>query len=81
VASTQNPEDSKVMIPTPAIKSLHPPLEKGETIDTIMTTTPLPGTQKRPHELDNSIDDFRGEISLMGEIKGPLIFYWANFLY
>jgi hypothetical protein len=28
-----------------------------------------------------NIDDFRGEISLMGEIKGPLIFYWANFLY
>ena len=26
-------------------------------------------------------DDFRGEISLMGEIKGPPIFYWANFLY
>jgi hypothetical protein len=30
---------------------------------------------------DEAIDDFRGEISLMGEIKGPLIFYWANFLY
>jgi hypothetical protein len=28
-----------------------------------------------------SIDDFRCEISLMGEIKGPPIFYWANFLY
>jgi hypothetical protein len=28
-----------------------------------------------------TIDDFRGEISPMGEIKGPLIFYWANFLY
>jgi len=28
-----------------------------------------------------SIDDFRGEISPMGEIKGPLIFYWTNFLY
>jgi hypothetical protein len=27
------------------------------------------------------IDDFRGEISPMGEIKGPLIFYWTNFLY
>jgi hypothetical protein len=29
----------------------------------------------------HSIDDFRGEISLMGEIKRPPIFYWANFLY
>jgi hypothetical protein len=28
-----------------------------------------------------NIDDFRGEISPMGEIKGPLIFYWTNFLY
>jgi hypothetical protein len=29
----------------------------------------------------STIDDFRGEISPMGEIKGPLIFYWTNFLY
>ena len=43
-ASTQNPEDSKVMIPTPAVQSLHPPLEKGETIDTIMIKASLPGT-------------------------------------
>jgi hypothetical protein len=57
VASAQNPKDSEVMIPTPAIKSLHPPLEKGETMDTIMITTPLPGTQKRPHESYNSDSD------------------------
>jgi hypothetical protein len=30
---------------------------------------------------NKTIDDFRGEISPMGEIKGPLIFYWTNFLY
>jgi hypothetical protein len=45
------------MIPTPAIKSLHPPLKKGETIDTIMIIALLPGTQKRPHESDNSDSD------------------------
>jgi hypothetical protein len=45
------------MTPTPAIKSLHPPHKKGETIDTIMITTLLPGTQKRPHESDNSDND------------------------
>jgi hypothetical protein len=56
-ASTQNPEDSEVMIPAPAIKSLHPPLENGETMDTIMITTPLTGTLKRPHESDNSDSD------------------------
>jgi hypothetical protein len=32
-------------------------------------------------DLTYVIDDFRGEISLMGEIKGPPNFYWANFLY
>ena len=42
------------MIPTPAIKSLHPPLKKGETIDTIMIITLPTETQKRPHEWDNS---------------------------
>jgi hypothetical protein len=45
------------MIPTLAIKSLQPPLEKGETIDTIMIPAPLPGTQKRPHQSDNSDND------------------------
>jgi hypothetical protein len=57
VASAQNPAVSEAMTPTPAIKSLHPPHDKGETNDTIMISASLPGTQKRPHESDNSDSD------------------------
>jgi hypothetical protein len=69
-ASAQNPEDSEVMIPTPAVKSLHPPLEKGETIDTIMITAPLPGTQKRPHESDNSDSDKEAPLNSVAQDYG-----------
>jgi hypothetical protein len=57
VASAQNPAVSEAMTPTPTINSLHPPHDKGETNDTIMISASLPGTQKRPHESDNSDSD------------------------
>jgi hypothetical protein len=69
-ASIQNPEDSEVMISTPAIKSLHPPHEKGETIDTIMITASLPVTQKRPHESDNSDSDKETQLNSAAQDHG-----------
>jgi hypothetical protein len=69
-ASIQNPEDSEVMISTPATKSLHPPHEKGETIDTIMITASLPVTQKRPHESDNSDSDKETQLNSAAQDHG-----------
>jgi hypothetical protein len=37
--------------------------------------------EKQRYSCLGSKDDFRGEISLMGEIKGPPNFCWAIFLY
>ena len=56
-ASAQTLEASEVLIPIPSAKSLHPPLEKEEKNDTIMATALPPGSQKCPHESDNSDSD------------------------
>jgi hypothetical protein len=76
-ASAQNPADSEVMIPTPAVKSLHPPHEKGETIDTIMITASLPGTQKRPHESDNSDSDKEAPLNSVAQDYGTSLDHLA----
>jgi hypothetical protein len=70
IVSTQNPEDSEAMISTPAINSLHPPHEKGETIDTIMITVSLPVTQKRPHESENSNSDKETQLNSASQDYG-----------
>jgi hypothetical protein len=76
-ASAQNPEDLELVIPTPAIKSLYPPLEKGEIIDTIMITTPLTRTQKRPHESDNSHSDKEAPLDSTAQDCGTSSYHLA----
>jgi hypothetical protein len=42
------------LILIPAVQPFHTPLEKDESNDIIMARAPFSGTQKRPHESDNS---------------------------
>jgi hypothetical protein len=53
------------------------PMSKWE----VMSMDFVVGLPLTSHRHSAHIDDFRGEISPMGEIMGPSIFYWANFLY
>jgi hypothetical protein len=65
------------MIPTPAVNSLHRPHEKGETTDTIMITASLPGTQKRPHESDNSDSDKEAPLNSVAQDYGTSLDHLA----
>jgi len=55
---------------TPTINPLHPPHKKGETNDIIRTISPLTGTQKHPHESDNSHSDKEAPFSSVAEDYG-----------
>jgi hypothetical protein len=70
LASVQHPEASEILTLNPAVQPLHTPLEKDESNDMIMATTPLSGTQKRPHESDNSDSDKEAPLASAAQDSG-----------